>query len=159
MISSCLYSFRLILAFVCVVIFTSCGPKVIYDEKKDIRSPWKYNDTYQFSFEVADTVIAYDLHLLVDHQASFGTENIYIKVQTIFPGGKKVEQPLSLQLAGGDGLWIGDCNDKDCEIDILLAAKAYYKQKGKYTVSINQHSRSEELDGINSLNLRVNYAE
>jgi gliding motility-associated lipoprotein GldH len=139
--------------------FMACGPKVIYENEQPITQPWTYTDQVAFNFEVQDTSIAYDLHLDVEHNENFGYENAYIEVTTIFPNGKKVVSPLSLQLASSEGSWIGNCSGEKCEIDILLATKAFYNQKGKYSIMINQHSRSEKLEGINALKLKINHAE
>jgi gliding motility-associated lipoprotein GldH len=138
---------------------SACGSKTIYENQQKIKQPWAYNDKHTFGFDVQDTSTAYDLHLIVEHDADFGFENMYIHVTTLFPDGKKVENPLSLQLASAEGTWISDCSGELCEIDILLAARAYYKLKGKYTITIGQHSRNEHLEGIQSIKLKIIHAE
>jgi gliding motility-associated lipoprotein GldH len=133
----------------------SCGPKSILDQKVDIPQPWKYNDLKTFDFEVVDTTVAYDLTIDVAHDADFPHENVYLQVTTTFPDGKKISNPLSLELADDQGGWQGDCNGSRCMTSIAMAQQSYYKKPGKYKMSFEQYTRQDTLNGIHTLQLQI----
>jgi gliding motility-associated lipoprotein GldH len=140
---------------ICALILMSCGPKHIYQNKQEIAQPWSYNQQVIFDFEIIDTASAYDLTLDVIHASDFSYENMYVKVITTFPDGKQVNHPLSLQLAGKDGNWIGNCSGEKCSTPIALSSSAYYRSSGKYRMSFEQYSRKDTIRGIEALQLSV----
>ena len=138
-----------------ILLFSSCGPNTIFDQKKDIPNPWSYSDQIIFEYEVQDTVKAYNLLLAINHEIEFSYENIYLNVTTVFPDGKKITNPVSFQLADSQTDWIGDCGSKNCDIEIEMSSKAYYKKQGNYQLIFEQHSRKDSIVGINSLSVKI----
>lgn len=145
----------LIISFCTAMILTSCGPKIIYQDKQEIAKPWSYNKPVTFDFEISDTTSAYDLTLDVDYSANFSFENMYFKVTTTFPDGKQVNHPLSIQLAGKNGEWIGSCSGEKCTAPIALTSAAYYRSAGKYRISFEQYSRQDTISGIDGLQFTI----
>jgi gliding motility-associated lipoprotein GldH len=143
------------IVFFCGIAAISCGPKIVYEQSRDIKQPWSYGQSLTYDFEITDTTKAYDLSLKVDHRSDFTYENMYVKVTTIFPDGKKVDHPLSLQLASPNGTWIGDCRGDFCSAKIFLASSAYYKHKGRYKINFEQFSRNDTIGGIKQMTLIV----
>lgn len=145
----------LIVAFVLTVSLISCGPKVIYDHKENVISPWDYDKPITFDYRIEDTIMAYDLQLVVYHSSDFTFENLYINATTIFPDGKKTTYPVSLQLAHPNGEWIGDCSGDKCKIKIEISSGAYYKLAGNYKLVIDQYARKKELNGIYAFEMKI----
>lgn len=136
----------------------SCGPRTIYEEKHILDSQWSYTDDITFTYNVQDTLMAYDLILTVYHDEDFGFENLYVMTQTTFPDKKVISHPVSLQLANADGQWLGKCSNNTCQTDIYISPKSYFQSVGDYTVKIQQHSRTDSLSGILGLELRIQEA-
>ncbi len=134
---------------------TSCGPKVIYDQKVEVKNPWQYSSPATFEYEVLDTTISYDLQLDVTHTIDFSFENLYINATTVFPDGKKSTHPVSLQFANESGDWIGNCTGESCNIMIDISSGSFFKTVGKYGLNIEQYSRKDGLEGIKSLTLKI----
>jgi gliding motility-associated lipoprotein GldH len=133
----------------------SCGPTVIYDQTETIEKPWDYFSPITFEYNISDTLMPYDLQLIVDHTSSFTYENLYINATTIFPDGNKTSHPVSLQLANASGDWLGDCSGDKCETAIEISSSAYFKKVGKYKLIIEQFSRNSGLEGINKFTLKI----
>lgn len=142
-----------------VVLLSSCGPKVIYENQIDIPEKWAYKDSLVYEFEVSDTLQPYDITLDIKHDATFGYENLYIYAVTVFPEGRRSSNPVSLQLANSSGDWIGKCSSDRCQTDILIANTSYFKAVGKYKIIICQHSRQNLLEGIRSVGLKISESE
>ena len=140
--------------FLCLVMM-SCNHAVIYDQKQDVSSPWKYSDTKDFTYEIKDTTLAYDLIISLEHSTHFSFENLYLNVKTIFPDGNFTSSPVSFQLADEKGDWAGECSGEKCNTEIDMASAAYFKSPGKYQLSFEQHSRNENLEGIHSIRIKV----
>lgn len=133
----------------------ACGPNVIYDQTETIPKPWDYFSPITFEYKITDTLVPYDLQLLVDHTSSFTYENLYINATTIFPDGSKTSLPVSLQLASTSGDWLGDCSGDQCTSVIDISLRAYFKKVGKYSLIIEQYSRNSGLEGINEFTLKI----
>ncbi len=119
----------------------------------EIEGDWTYQDKLESTITVSDTLINYDLALKLNHSKEFGFQNIYLDIQTVFPDGKKVSKPLSLQVATSAGIWNGKCNSKDCEIVFSLQDNFKFKDLGDHQFTIGQYSREDKLEGINSVEL------
>jgi gliding motility-associated lipoprotein GldH len=142
-----------------VVLLSSCGPKVIYENQIDVPEKWAYKDSLTYSFEVSDTLKPYDITLDISHNTTFGYENLYIYAVTVFPEGRRSANPVSLQLANSSGDWIGKCSGDHCQTKIQIASASYFKTMGKYKIIICQHSRQDLLEGIRSVGLKISESE
>ena len=133
----------------------SCGPKVIFSDKQEIADKWTYASPNTFTYEIEDTLKSYDLQLIVDHNKDFKYENLYINASTVFPDGKKITNPVSLQMTNPESEWIGNCSGDQCTLSIDILSGAFYKSIGKYSLIIEQFSRSEILEGIKAIELKI----
>ncbi len=139
---------------------SACGPTVIYEEEQTIApSGWTYADTLAYQFDIADTSQVYNLFLTLQHSADFSSQNIYVRVYTGFPNGKRLSQRLSLEISDKIGRWLGDCSGDNCQIDIPLQANAYFDQIGPHYFTLEQYMRVDPLPGITAVSFRVEVAE
>lgn len=136
--------------------FCSCEKKATYSSKIDIEEEfWSYEKQLDFEITPIDTGQVYELQLLLDHTKTYSFENIYLKVFTHFPDGKIKEEQLSIDLANKAGKWIGKCRNDGCQLRVYLLEEFKFPEKGNYRFSFSQHSRTENLKGINSLELKL----
>lgn len=136
-----------------LLILTSCGPSYVYEETRIVTNPdgWAYGEVMTFEFPVTDTSQLYDLHLLVEHDLDFGSQNTYVNIKTFFPNGQELEESVSLQLADKFGQWYGNCSGETCSLDIPIQQSAYFNETGNYRVEIEQYSRENPLAGIGGI--------
>lgn len=147
----CLFSFFLIL-------FSNCDNKrkVIFEKNYDIKNTtWTYADTLDFDFEIPDTNQVYDLVLMIKHRSDYNMQNIYTNIYTKFPQGERVKQVLSLDLADNFGVWQGKCSGNSCAAEIVIQENAFFRQAGKYVITLEQFTRLENLTGIEKVGLKV----
>jgi len=147
---------RLLFFLVCVVLFmNSCKKDIVFDKELVIKnSKWSYNDTLNFDFDVKVTEDIYDMYLIIGHDENFGFQNLYTKVTTTFPNDEKNSDIISLNLTDNMGSWNGECSGSTCYCPILLKKETRFLP-GKYRLEFSQYSRSEIIDGINSLELKI----
>ena len=134
----------------------SCGPHYLLDEKKEIpNQKWSYADSLTFTMEVSDTLQRYNFYLDMEHLTTYPFQNMYIRLHSIFPNGKRTTEQISLELMDKNGRWKGDCNSEDCDFRMPINEGTFFGQKGKYQFVIEQYMRKNPLEGVQSLALRI----
>ena len=133
--------------------FSSCGPAAIHSEKMETNGEWSYDNKLSSTIDIQDIDKNYDLALKLNHSQEFYYQNIYLQIETVFPDGKKITEPLSLDLANKAGNWIGKCSGETCEIVFSLQDNFKFKNTGKHQFTIGQYSRDRMLEGVNEIEL------
>ena len=67
----------------------------------------------------------------------------------------EITNPVSLQMTNPESEWIGNCSGDQCTLSIDILSGAFYKSIGKYSLIIEQFSRSEILEGIKAIELKI----
>jgi len=143
------------LAFFLLLLCVSCGPKSWYEHSFPMDgSGWHVQDTKLFSFEAPDTLSSYDLTLELKHADDYAYQNVYLKTATIFPNKDTINDIISIDLTDTDGFWLG----KGSSIKALhapLQVGFKFREAGTYSITIDQHSREDKLEGIESVGLHL----
>lgn len=116
---------------------------------------WSYSEPASFSFDINDVSNKYNLYLDIDHSTDFPFENLYVRIHTKFPDQTSVSDTLSIQMIGNLGNWIGNCNGSNCDLKVFLQEQIKFKAAGAYTIQIEQFTRSEQLNGVNSISFSI----
>ena len=116
---------------------------------------WTYENPLHFTFNIRDTNKVYDLWVEIDHTTDFETQNLYTKLYTSFPDGRKTEKVVSLELASKAGAWQGACSNGSCKLRVPLQAQAYFNQTGEYTLTAEQYMRQDSLEGISAFRFMI----
>jgi gliding motility-associated lipoprotein GldH len=138
------------------MVLSSCNSGLIYQAEKEIPvSAWAFQDSVLFNFEISDTVNAYSFWLDIKHSTEYAFENLYLKVTTGFPNGKAISDIMPIQFSDEMGKWIGNCSTENCELPILMQEQFFFQDPGKYTLTFQQYSRKDTLQGISKLKVRI----
>lgn len=141
-------------------VISACGSKYLADETAEIpNGQWAYPDTIRFEAEIPDTTMVYNLWLTLDHRPEFPWQNLYIRIHTLFPDGKRLSAPLSLELADQGGIWQGDCNKKRCRFRIPIQEGAWFQQAGRYAFTFEQYMRQSPQEGVQRLRFQIEETE
>ncbi len=134
----------------------SCGPDYLFEEEKKIADgQWNYRDTLDFRFTVTDTAQLYNLFADFAYADTFSTQNIYLKLHTRFPDGRRVSRIRSFDLFDAQGSAVGKCSGHACNTRILLQDKAYFNLVGEYMITLEQFTRRDPLPGMSEIGLAV----
>ena len=140
--------------YISLILFLyACGPTVIHSDKLELGEQWSYSDVLISKIEAPDTTKRYDLALKVTHNLEYDYQNLYLQVETTFPNGKKISNPLSLDLSDKKGIWLGKCGSKDCDITFSFQDNFRFKSLGSHEFSIGQYSREDQLSGVSEIEL------
>jgi gliding motility-associated lipoprotein GldH len=139
---------RLFFLFVLISISFSCSKeKLILEKEVDVNESigWMFSDSLSVDFSISDTNRLYAIRLQLNHAPDFNFENVYTRIHTLFPDGKLSTQILSLALTNETGAWAGQCNKKDCKVEIALQEQIIFPAKGNYKITIAQFMRTDTL--------------
>jgi len=150
------YLSGLLIFFSLSFLLFSCGENYVFEKKNSIpEDVWTYSDSLIFKFSIADTNKIYDLYLDISHHPSYAYQNLYTRINTVFPGGRRLRTELSLELANKGGVWHGDCSSESCRLSIPIQQKAYFNQMGDHKIVLEQYMRKDSILGIQEFTLKL----
>ena len=129
----------------------SCSSPYVDKQEVDVGS-LSHQDTLTFSFELEQNEI-YSADLLVKHADSYTYENLYLLITSTGPDNSVVMDTVSIQLAGEDGYWLGECRNSACSLSSVLIPRISYPVTGQFGLSIVQFSRDEKVNKIEKLGI------
>ncbi|MBP7273019.1 MAG: gliding motility lipoprotein GldH [Saprospiraceae bacterium] len=143
-----------------ILLLGACRQDVVFEQKNAVpQQLWQYNQPIQFSFDISDTTILYNILLDIHHNMNYPYQNIYTIITTTYPNNTQQREQLSLELSEKKDVWSSDCSDTDCYLTIGLQQNAYFNQLGKHTITLEQYTRQDSLPGIVDLTLRIEKSE
>ncbi len=151
-------SLRLLLFAFSLSVLLACDGDILYKEQLSLPSKgWGYDHPIRFTYTVDDTAQVLNMVLDVHHVKDYRWQNLYVKLFTSFPGGRRDTQLLSLELADRKGHWLGKSKLKSSNIitPILLQESFKFQIPGTYTLDIQQDMRVNPVKGIRKLELRL----
>lgn len=121
------------------------------------QSIWSYSKPINFEFDIKDTTYLYDIVLDITHTTSYAYQNVYCMTHVEFPNNQpaKLSKQLSLELADNVGTWYGKCSGEQCTIELAFMTQTGFDQLGKHKLTFEQYTREADLQGIESIRLRV----
>jgi gliding motility-associated lipoprotein GldH len=135
---------------------TACSQDYVYEQQHDIPAgQWAWRDTVDFAFEIRDTTSLYNLYFQLGAVDSFPNENVYLRLHTRFPDGRRTAMLRSFDLSDATGKPLGDCSGHVCQQKVMLQERAFFNLPGQYVITVEQFSRQELLHGIQSVGLAV----
>jgi len=139
------------------ILLGSCHKeKILYSKLEEIgKDGWAFNDPIAFSFTTEDTTLTYDLNLEITHDKNYAWQNLYVQIETRFPGDSLKTDVLSLEFSDGFGGWEGRCSGKTCRLRIPLQRLIRFPFPGEYGLTFIQYMRQEQVPGIYGLQLTV----
>lgn len=139
-----------------VVMSYGCQTDVLYEHNIPINcNGWNVEDTLVYSVNIQDTTQRYDISVNVRHRDIYEFMNLYVNVITQMPNNQVKQEVISLPLADDGGQWYGSCTGDICFQRVFIMKKATFSIPGVYTFRINQEMRTEELDDIFDMGLRI----
>lgn len=139
-------------AILSMSLFSCDSRDIVFEKSIEIKnSQWTYADSLLYTFPVKDTSKIYNILLDISHAKNYAFQNIYLKIHTRFPSGKRLQNQVNIDLAEPSGKWTGDCGRNSCELEIPIQQDAYFNETGNYTITIEQYLRKDTLSGIEAV--------
>jgi gliding motility-associated lipoprotein GldH len=136
----------------------SCNDTTVYDRMQDLDSnAWSEKQELTFDVLVKDATIPYNLYYSVRYDNTYPFYNLYITRILEDSSGKFMEKKLqNMNLFTSDtGIPLG--SGMGSKRDYLILSEENYKfpYAGKYTFTLKQYMRQENIQGISAVGFRI----
>jgi gliding motility-associated lipoprotein GldH len=147
---------NLIFILLALVTIMGCNESYIVEETTTFENQtWSYSDTISYTFENKDTLKRYGFYLDITYDEAYYYQNIYLKIHTKYPSGKRITDQLGIDLAEKSGKSKGKCSGGNCTVPIVLIENVKLQELGNHTLTFEQFTREENLEGIKKLTFKV----
>jgi gliding motility-associated lipoprotein GldH len=142
-----------------VTAFAGCDPSRLFEENKKIeKNEWDQRASLIFRVPITDTTTAYNVYVNVRNAGFYRFSNLYLFINTGFPGGQIQRDTLECTLAAPDGQWLGEGLGDIWDNRILFKQNVRFPQTGEYTFELIQAMRINPLPGIMDAGIRIEKA-
>ncbi len=141
--------------FVLACFLSSCGDNPYYQDIKSIDGSWSFADSLHFSMPAPDTLSPFAMFLHVEHTKDYPFQNMYVRLSTNFPSGRRASDLINIDLADKAGMWFGKCGSQTCVISAPLRQNFSFSEAGTYNITLEQYTRTENLNGVNEVGIEL----
>ncbi len=139
-----------------VVLFSSCDRNRVFEANMEIpKSMWDADHPAVFTTVIDDTIGAHNVYLNLRNAGTYPFSNIFLFINTRFPGGQIDRDTAEIMLATPDGKWLGNGLGDIWDNRILFKHNVRFPQKGEYRFEIIQAMRLNPLPGMMDAGLRI----
>jgi len=143
----------------CVIFFFGCDSSRVFEENKQIeKNEWDQNSPISFQVPVTDTATSYNVYINIRNAGFYRFSNLYLFINTGFPGGQLQRDTLECTLAAPDGRWLGEGLGDIWDNRILFKQGVKFPQQGEYRFELIQAMRTNPLPGIMDAGIRIEKA-
>jgi gliding motility-associated lipoprotein GldH len=137
----------------------SCEKNVFFQDTKKIEGEkWMTNKPCEFTVGVANVNRNYDFYVNVRNTADYKFSNLYLFLNTTFPGGTSSVDTLECTLARPDGKWLGAGFGRMNYLQIPIKMNVRFPRAGTYKFNLSQAMRGD-VEGIVDVGLRIEYSK
>jgi gliding motility-associated lipoprotein GldH len=144
------------------MLFSACDEERVYEKNFDFEDRfWPVSQKPEFEFEILDNQVNYNLYCNIRNSVSFPYSRLFIQYSLEDSAGTSLQKQLkpaflfdqhSGKPEGASGL--GDIYDQR----IPLLRNYHFANTGKYKVRFEQYMRTDSLQGVLAVGLRVEKA-
>lgn len=136
---------------------TACSRIDTFEKTVPIpQQKWFYNYTPSFSFDITDTASSYNIYLVIRHTNNYKYNNIWLKVDTQFPGDTTRSARIDMILGSDATGWNGKGMDDIYEYRKVITPGPWaFKRRGKYTFTLSQIMRENPIEHVMNIGVRV----
>lgn len=145
-----------LLTIVSVFFISGCDAERVYDKYQPVNdNGWYKNDTLVYQPQIEDTSELYNLIIKVRHNTDYRYQNLYLFTKTRFPDGMATQDTIELMLARKDGSWLGQGFGAMKTAKQLILRRGRFLQEGAYRFELRQAMRTDTLQGIEDVGIRI----
>lgn len=144
------------IALLCSASIWSCRQIDVFEHNTPIpQYEWKQGFAANGSFDISDTLSAYNIYIVLRHTDAYHYNNIWLNVGIQPPADSMRFQKVDLSLGSDAGGWEGTGMNDIWEVRKPLALNKRFIKMGTYQFSIYHIMREEPLQWVMSAGLRV----
>jgi gliding motility-associated lipoprotein GldH len=139
-----------------ILAFSACRQVDIFEKNTPIPN-YKWSNIFaaEASFNITDTLSAYNIYLVLRHTDTYQYNNIWLNVGLQSPGDSLYFQKVDLLLGTDAQGWKGTGLNDIWELREPLAVNKRFKKPGEYKFKVFQVMRDNPLLHVMSAGIRV----
>lgn len=153
-----LFSFLGLQLIACSLLFLSCDKIDLYEKVVPIpKHQWQSSYKPEFSFQIKDTAVPYQVYLIVRHSNQYRYNNIWVNLIAKSPTDSSQTFKLELPLANKEG-WLGSGMDDIFEHRVAFTLdpeRFRFSRSGDYKFTLEQIMRDDPLEHVMNIGIRI----
>jgi len=139
-----------------MLVFSSCKDNTVYEKNYNFeKGLWEADKPLQFQAIIKDTSIGYNVYLNLRNAGTYPYSNIFLFINTRFPGGMIDRDTVEIMLATPEGKWMGKGLGDLWDNQILFKRNVTFPEPGGYKFEITHAMRANPLTGILDGGMRI----
>jgi len=140
-----------------VFLLTSCGKKVIFDEKVYFpNANWAFeNKAITFNAHLTGSKKPHSVVLELDIVGTPNVDMFYATFSTFSPNGGKAIKSIVFNFKNPQEPFIKGASENERIYRLVVYPKRYFSETGEYTFEVNQFSNKADNYGIRALRLYI----
>lgn len=148
-------SFSIVVVALCFISLAACDRNRVYEDSQQLPKSWDKDSLARFEVPIEDSLSVNSVYITVRNASEYPYSNLYLFVTTVAPSGAYVTDTLECILADDSGKWLGKGFAKYWDHRFPMRKNVKFPEKGKYTISVQQGMRDENLVGIHDVGVRI----
>ncbi len=135
----------------------ACDNNIVYVENRTLNNrQWNRKNLLKFQTEINDTVSTHNIYITIRIDGNYERRNLYIFSSILNPNNQEIKDTINLLLADEKGRWYGKSNLGGLYYNCFLYKKnVIFPTKGKYTFILEQAMRSETINNIEDIGIKI----
>jgi gliding motility-associated lipoprotein GldH len=147
---------RSIIFLMVVLLAVSCQSDILFTGHNDFNQDgWSRHNEARFMAEITDTITASRVDITIRTGSDYPYRNIFLFVSAHSPGGERITDTLEYMLADEKGNRLGQGTGDIRELNLNYRRNVYFPVSGTYTFVIEHAMRTETLEGVYDVGLRI----
>lgn len=146
------------LFFIILFLFVlGCSDSALFEQNYVFpNKSWDRKDLVMFRVTITDTLNPYRIFINIRNNGNYSRRNLYIFVMVRSPKGDELKDTINCILADEKGKWYGKSNLGDIYFNkFLYKPNVHFPFSGTYTFILEQAMRSEKMDNLEDIGIRI----
>ncbi|MCC8188882.1 MAG: gliding motility lipoprotein GldH [Bacteroides sp.] len=144
--------------FFATCLLQACGERIVYHTYQPVPARrWTPSDTLVYEVEIGDSAVTLALTAEVRNRNTYPFQNLTLNIASNFADTTRwVNQKADFMLTDKEGQWKGTGWGSLYTSGSSLG-NVYIARPGTYTIRVTHDMRTEELEGIQDVGIRLAY--
>lgn len=143
-----------------VLTFYSCDPNQVFERNIQIDDfTWNKDSVIKFEVDISDTINPHNIYVNVRNTSRYKMQNLFLFIKTTSPNGSELRDTFECYLADERGKWTGSGWGDIYDNQFIYKKNVRFPISGIYTFEYAQAMRSNELEYISDIGLKIEKVE
>jgi len=139
-----------------VLLLMACDKNKVFEKNTTIyNAKWHALEIIPFDVTITDTITPHNFYINIRNNTDYGFSNLYLFMTTIYPNKEVSKDTIECVIADKNGKWFGKGYGKYRFLRLQLGKNITFPQKGMYTFQLEQAMRTDTLENISDIGIRI----